>query len=75
MVPVRDPVIVPVRDPVIVPVRDPVIVPVRDPVIVPVLLEREPVIVPPKATAERERTNAVVIKMRPECFMTVLLVN
>ena len=73
--PVAEPVIVPVLEPVIVPAAEPVIVPALDPVIVPTLLVREPVIVPPRAADESDRTNAAVVKVTWNLFIFFLLVD
>lgn len=52
-----------------VPVLDPVMVPTREPVIVPDLLDRDPVMVPPNATAERAKISMVEIRNCPERFI------
>lgn len=57
------------RDPVMVPVFDPVMVPIREPVMVPDLLDLDPVMVPPQATAESAKINMVEIRNCPERFI------
>ena len=52
-----------------VPVFDPLMVPTLEPVIVPDLLDRDPVIVPPSATAERAKMSMVEIRNCPERFI------
>jgi len=66
MVPVREPIIVPVREPIMVPVREPIIVPLFEPA----LLDRDPMIVPPKAALARDSVNVVVIRIRKSFVMT-----
>ena len=51
---------VPVREPTMVPVREPTIVPVRDPA----LLDRDPMIVPPKETVANDMLKTEAIKIR-----------
>lgn len=52
-----------------VPVFDPLMVPIREPVMVPDRLDRDPVMVPPNATAERAKINMVEIRNCPERFI------
>ena len=65
MVPVREPTIVPVREPIIVPVREPIIVPVREPA----LLDRDPMMVPPKETDANDKLKTAAIEIRRSLFM------
>ena len=52
-----------------VPVFDPLMVPTREPVIVPDLLDREPVMVPPNATAERAKISMDEMRNCPKRFI------
>ena len=49
-----------------VPVREPIIVPLFEPA----LLDRDPMIVPPKAALARDSVNVVVIRIRKSFVMT-----
>jgi hypothetical protein len=67
---VLEPLIDPARDPVMVPALEPVIVPTRDPVIVPTLFDRDPLIVPPKVTTERDSVSAVAMRVCSKRLMS-----